>query len=75
MIENNQVSINDEFSALKKRVTTKAKSFKANYLNYNNNNTNNGNKFPYNIPSVTPVEGSNNNVKGRENFKESKKAL
>ena len=34
LIESNQVSINDEFSALKKRVVNKAKNFKANYLNY-----------------------------------------
>ena len=34
MIESNQVSINDEFSALKRRVVTKAKTFKANFLNY-----------------------------------------
>ena len=34
MIESNQVSINDEFSALKSRVVNKAKNFKANYLNF-----------------------------------------
>jgi hypothetical protein len=34
MIESNLVSINDEFSALKRRVVTKAKTFKANFLNY-----------------------------------------
>jgi len=35
MIESNQVQITDEFSALKRRVVTKAKTFKANFLNYN----------------------------------------
>jgi hypothetical protein len=34
MIESNQGSINDEFSALKNRVVNKAKNFKANFLNY-----------------------------------------
>ena len=34
LIESNQVSINDEFSALKRRVANKAKNFKANFLNY-----------------------------------------
>ena len=37
LIENNQVSINDEFSALKRRVLNKGKNFKANYLNYKGN--------------------------------------
>ena len=37
LIESNQVSITDEFSALKRRVLNKGKNFKANYLNYKGN--------------------------------------
>lgn len=52
LIESNQVSINDEFSALKKRVANKAKNFKANYLNYKGS----GQKKP--PPSSTSQYGS-----------------
>jgi hypothetical protein len=45
MIESNQVSINDEFSALKRRVVTKAKNFKANYLNFKGVMINNPNSM------------------------------
>jgi hypothetical protein len=38
MIESNQISIKNEFSALKRRVVTRGKNFKANYLNYKGNN-------------------------------------
>lgn len=41
MIESNQVSINDEFSALKRRVLNKGKNFKANYLNFKGASNNN----------------------------------
>jgi len=40
LIESNQVSINDEFSALKRRVLNKGKNFKANYLNFKGANNN-----------------------------------
>eukprot|EP00347_Sterkiella_histriomuscorum_P002185 403369139 len=45
MIESNQISIKNEFSALKRRIVTRGKNFKANYLNYKGNNQNqiNGN--------------------------------
>lgn len=45
MIESNQVSINDEFSALKRRVVNKAKNFKANYLNFKGVMINNPNSM------------------------------
>ncbi len=45
MIESNQVSINDEFSALKSRVVNKAKNFKANYLNFKGVMINNPNSM------------------------------
>ena len=41
--------INDEFSALKRRVATKAKNFKANFLNYKGSGSK---KSAYGNPSV-----------------------
>ena len=38
MIESNQISIKNEFTALKRRVVTRGQSFKDNYLIYKGNN-------------------------------------
>ena len=41
MIESNQISIKNDFSALKRRVVTRGKNFKANYLNFKGANNQN----------------------------------
>ena len=55
MIESNQVSINDEFSALKRRVLNKGKNFKANYLNFKGANNN---SISLGSTNITTASGS-----------------